>query len=113
MQAGKAELGGSLSEALVGGAAALAGATDLRWGAMDAGLVNEPADHINSGVEFSGELGQARVGLAASGEVAVQCVLVMIAVVVGATHAHGQRRWGRRPAVGSLTAGAPRPTAAI
>ncbi len=113
MQAGKAELGGSLSEALVGGAAALAGATDLRWGAMDAGLVNEPADHINSGVEFSGELGQARVGLAASGEVAVQCVLVMIAVVVGQPMRMGNagrvvgRLWARSRRVHR------RPTAAI
>ena len=38
VQANKAELGGSQGEVLVGGPAALAGAADLPWGPIDAGL---------------------------------------------------------------------------
>jgi hypothetical protein len=41
-------------------------------GAVDLGLVNEAADHINSGVQLVGELGQAGVLLAARHQVAVQ-----------------------------------------
>jgi hypothetical protein len=68
----EAELGGALGEALVGGAAALAGAADLRWGAVDAGLVDEAADHVDGGVQLAGELGQAGVLPAARHQVTVK-----------------------------------------
>jgi hypothetical protein len=57
---------------LVGGAAALTGAADLGWGAVDAGLVDAAADHVNGGVQLAGELGQAGVLLAARHQVAVE-----------------------------------------
>jgi hypothetical protein len=68
----KAELAGASGEALVGGAAALACAADLRRGAVDAGLVDEAADHVNGGVKLAGELRQAGVVLAARRQVAVE-----------------------------------------
>jgi hypothetical protein len=46
---------------LVASTAALAGAADLRWGAVDASLGDEMADHVNGGMQLAGELGQAGV----------------------------------------------------
>jgi hypothetical protein len=50
VQAGKAKLRGLLGQLLVGAVAALAGAADLGCGAVDAGLVDEAADHVPGGV---------------------------------------------------------------
>jgi hypothetical protein len=72
LEAGEAELDGPLGKVLVGGAAALAGAAGRAWGAVDAGLAYEAADHIIGGMKLAGQLRQAGVCLAACHEVAVQ-----------------------------------------
>jgi hypothetical protein len=72
VQAGEAELRGSLGEVLVSGEAALAGAAGHPWRAIDAGLCEQTADRVDGGLKLSGELGQAGVVRAARREVAVQ-----------------------------------------
>jgi hypothetical protein len=72
LQARKAELRGTDREALIGGAAALAGAADRPWGPVNAGLSEQASDDINAAAKLAGELWQTRVVLTARHQVAVQ-----------------------------------------
>jgi hypothetical protein len=68
----EAELCGAFGEALIGGPTALAGAADLRRQPVDAGLINQTADHVNGGVQLARELGKAGVVVTARLQIAVQ-----------------------------------------